>query len=208
MYYWPTIGDYAGGIAGDGSARRDIAGDDAAGTDYGIVPNTHPRKQDDGAADPGIAADIDWTPELQSSPARRRIARVVGGIDLHRGTNLRPIANDDRNHIENDAIETEEDVRSNSDVVAVIAVKGLPDNGAVANFGKPFSEDHPRLCCTRQGRVVSRQPSGRGGPISDQLRRIGVIQLAGQHLVFFAASHDRFYPSAPASRSAAIFTAE
>lgn len=122
-------------------------GDDAAGTDYGIVANTHTGKQDGAAADPGIAADIDWTPELQPSLARRRIARVGGGVDLHCGTDLRPIADHDRNHVENDAIEIEEDVRSNPDIVAVITVKGLPDNSAVANFGKPFFEDRPRLRC-------------------------------------------------------------
>ena len=122
------IGDHAGEIAGHGSARRDIAGDDAAGIDYGIVTNTHPGKQDGAAADPGIAADVDWAPELQPSPARLQIARVVGGVDLHRGTDLRPIANYDQ--------------------------------------------------------TTSRMTQS------------------------FAAGHDRFYPSASASRSAAMSTAE
>jgi hypothetical protein len=40
------------------------------------------------AADPGIAADVDGTPELQPSPAPRRIAQVVGGANPHRGTEL------------------------------------------------------------------------------------------------------------------------
>jgi hypothetical protein len=114
-----TVGDPAGRISGDDGARRDIVGDDAAGTDYGVVANVHTGNQDGATADPGIAADADWTPELQPSLARCRIARVVGGVDLHRGTDLRPVANYDRNYVENDAIEIEEDVRSNPDVVAV-----------------------------------------------------------------------------------------
>ena len=58
---------------------------------------------------------------------------MVGGVDLRRGPDLGAVADRDFNHVENDAVEVEEDAVAETDVVAIVAVEGRSDDGVLAD---------------------------------------------------------------------------
>jgi hypothetical protein len=78
--------------------------------------------------------------ELQTSDAQGRVARMIGREDLHRGTDLRSIADADCNDIEDHAVEVEKDPGAEADIEAVVAMKRWPDRGTLANKGEAFNQ--------------------------------------------------------------------
>src|SRR5882672_8748644 len=73
-------------------ARADVACHHAAGTDHRTIADGHAGQDDGAAADPDIAADPDRTPEFETLAPRNGIAGMVGGVDLHRGSDLGAVA--------------------------------------------------------------------------------------------------------------------
>jgi hypothetical protein len=182
--------DHPRWIADDGGACRNVARHDAAGTDYRIVADGDPRKNHRSPANPDVPTDADGPPELQAAAPLRRIARVVGGVDLDRRSDLRPLADRDLHHVEDHAVEVEEGVGPQADVEAVIAVERRTDNGTGPDFGEALGEQHAPLVIGENERgVVSGEPSPRRSLIELDLRCGGTIEFAGQHPVFFAPSH-------------------
>jgi hypothetical protein len=93
-------------------------------------------------------------------------------------------------HVENHAVEVDEDVDPQANVEAVIAVERRTDNGTTPDFGEALGEQHAPLIVRENERgVVSGEPSPRRRLIELDLRCAGTIELAGQHPVFFAPSH-------------------
>src|SRR3954471_22107166 len=99
---WP------GRISGDGDAPADIPCHHAAGANHRAVADRDAGQDDGPAADPDITADPDRSSEFEAAAARFSVARVVGGIDLRRRSNLGAIADADLRDIQNHAIEVQE----------------------------------------------------------------------------------------------------
>src|SRR4029079_908206 len=100
-------------------ARADVAGDHAAGADQGTVTDGDPGQDDGAAADPDIAADPDRAPEFEALAPCFGVARMIGGVDLHRRPALGAVADRDFDDVENDAVEVEKHALSEPDVVTV-----------------------------------------------------------------------------------------
>src|SRR6267154_1520838 len=73
-------------------ARADVACHHAAGTDHRTIADGHAGQDDGAAADPDIAADPDRTPEFEALAPRNGIAGMIGGVDLHRRSDLGAVA--------------------------------------------------------------------------------------------------------------------
>ena len=81
-----------GRISRHGHARADIARDHAAGADHGAVADRDAGQDDGAAADPDIAADPHRPAEFEAVAPRLGIARMVGGVDLDRRSDLGAVA--------------------------------------------------------------------------------------------------------------------
>jgi len=104
--------------------HRHVASDHTTRADHRIVANTHARQNNCATADPHITTDADRATKLQSGPPRSSIAWVIGGEDLNPWPDLSPVSNSDLYDIENHAVEVQEHTRTETDIEAVVAVKG------------------------------------------------------------------------------------
>ena len=95
--------------------------------DHRIVRDDHAGQDDGAAADPDTPADANGAAELKSGSALRRIARMVGGVDLDGRADLRAVPNGHLNHIENNTVEIEECARPEPDIEAVITEERRAD---------------------------------------------------------------------------------
>jgi hypothetical protein len=126
-----------------GKARRaparyktsgNVTSDNATCPDYGVITNGHAWQNDRAAADPHILTDPDGSPKLGTRPAYRRITRMVRCVYLHRRADLSSRSNSHRNDVEDHTVEVEENARSDSDVVTVVAMKWRSDYRAVSGL--------------------------------------------------------------------------
>ena len=67
------------------------------------------------------------------------VARMVGGVDLHRRSDLGAVADADFDDVEDDAVEIQEHAVAETDVVAKVAKERRPDHGAGADMGETFA---------------------------------------------------------------------
>lgn len=115
-------------------ARRDVARDYAARANDRMIANGHAREDDRATANPYVLSNADRSPELQPRLPLLGVIRMIGGIDLHSRPNCGPIADRHLCHVEDDAVEVHIGVGSDTDVEAVIAVKGRTDNRSRPNL--------------------------------------------------------------------------
>ena len=98
--------------------------------------------------------------------ALRGIARVVGRVDLHRGADLRAVADLHAHHVEDHAVEIEEHAAAQMHVEAVVAMEGRPDLAAFARGAQSLGEQGVALRRRHaQCGVVANEPFARGGQI-------------------------------------------
>src|SRR5205814_3481199 len=95
-------------IACHRDARRNIAGDDAPGTDHCAIADGDTGQDDRASADPNVTRDLDPPSELEPAFSLSRITGMIGRIDLHCRADLRCIADDHVDDIENDAVVVKE----------------------------------------------------------------------------------------------------
>ena len=114
----------------------DIPRDHAAGADHRAVADGDAGQDDGAAADPDVAADPHRAAEFEAGPPRFGVARVVGGVDLRRGPDLGAVADDNFDHVEDDAVEVEKHPVAEPDVVAVVAEERRADHGAGADMAE------------------------------------------------------------------------
>src|SRR5437763_10520169 len=129
-----------GRISSPGLALADIPRHHAAGPDHRAVADGDARKNDRPAADPDVAADAHWPSKFQPLASRLRVPGMVGGIDLHRGSDLGALADADFDNVQDDAVEVQEDAVADTDVVAEIAKERRADHGIGAYKTEAFAE--------------------------------------------------------------------
>ena len=98
-------------------------GYDTAGADHGIASDVHAGQNDCTASDPDIVADRDRHAIFESCVPGIRVYRMTGGIDGDIGGHLAVHANGDFRDINDGAIVIGEEVSSDMNVLAVIAVE-------------------------------------------------------------------------------------
>src|SRR5205823_5352746 len=119
-----------GRVARNRHARADIPRDHAAGADHGAIANGDAGQDDGAAADPDVLADPHRAAEFEAGSSCLGVARVVGGVDLRRRSDLGAVADHDFDDVEDDAIEVEKHLVAEPDVVAVVAKERRTDHGA------------------------------------------------------------------------------
>ncbi len=111
---------------------------------------------------------------------------MVGGIDLHRGSNLGAIADADLDDIQDDAVEVEEHTVAETNVITIVTKERWPDHDIRANMSQTLGQQRmPLGNRQRQRAVVARHPGFIRGLIGRQLRIAGAIKFARKHLLLF-----------------------
>src|SRR5712691_2422772 len=183
-----------GRISGDGLACADVPRDHAAGPDHRPVADRHAGQDNGAAPDPDIAADPHRTPEFDAAAPCLGIAGMVGGVDLCRGSDLCSIADGHFDDIEDDAIEVQENLITETDIIAEVAEKRWSDHGARADMTETFGQQRVALGHRkRQRRVVAHQPGFVRSLIGGYFGVAGTIKFAREHLLFLGF----FQPMAP-----------
>ena len=113
-------------------------------------------------------------PNSRPVAPRFGVARMIGGVDLHRRPDLGAVADRDFDDVEDDAVEVEEDAVAETDVVAIVAVEGRTDHGVLADVAEAFAEQRVPLRYRRcQRRVVTHHPRLGGGLFCAEFRSSG-----------------------------------
>lgn len=126
--------DYFTWIACRNAVCRDRAVDDAAGADYGVFSNGHSGQKNASAANPCVLFDFNRTGIGSEKggvfllPVRYKAFfwqnRMGRGIELHVGCNQNPAADADFLVVHKSAVHADDNVVTDKNIVAVIAVKG------------------------------------------------------------------------------------
>src|SRR5687767_1233879 len=130
-----------------------VARDDAPGADDGARADADAGQDDSAAAHPDVGPNLDRLPEL-FTPPQFRVERVHGRINLHGRPEKREAADAHRAHVQDDAVEVEEDTFAELDVGAVIAEERRLHPDAVAAAAEQVAEDPPPLLLLRLARLV------------------------------------------------------
>src|SRR3981189_1461522 len=117
-----------------GQPVPDIRRAPPAGPDPRPVANGHAGQDNGVAPDPDVAADPHRTPEFDAAAPGLGIAGMIGGVDLRGGSDLRSIADGHFDDIKDDAIEVQENLIAEPDVIAEVAEKRWADHGAGADL--------------------------------------------------------------------------
>ena len=189
---WPRLFGrrffFAGGVAEDCDAGWDVVGDYGAGSNDSVVADSDAGQEDGSAADPDVAADADGLAGFEVGAAGLGIAGMVGGVDLDGWADLGAVADLDGVDVEQDAVEVEEDAAAEVDVVAVVAEEGWADGGVFAEGAENFGEER-RVRGGVVGRgVVFVQERDGVEAFGYESRVFGVVEVAGEHLLFFGIS--------------------
>src|SRR5450631_1076761 len=188
-----------GRISGDGYACADIPRDHAAGPDHRAITDRHTRQDNGATADPDVAADPHRTSEFEPAAPRFGIAGMVGGVDLRRGSDLGAVADCHLDNIEDDAIEIQENLIAEPDIIAEVAEERRADHRARADMTETFGQQRVALGNRqRQRRVVAHQPGFVRRLIGRYFGIAGTIEFARKHLLLFGSGQ----PIAPSCGNA------
>lgn len=172
------------GVAGYGPAGGYVAGDDGAGADDGVVSYGDAGQDDGAATDPDVLADGDGPGAFKAGAAGVGVARMVCSVDLDGWANLGAVADVDGHDVEEDAVEVEEDVAAEVDVVAVVTEERWADCGGGPDGCEKGLEKGAAM--VRVGCGVEAEEDGFGGlAVGDEFGIHGVIEDAGEHLLLF-----------------------
>ncbi len=119
----------------------------------------HPRTDDRGATDPDVRADRHGLGEFLP-PAQFGVKRMRRRVNLDRRTKQRVVADADGTHVEDDAVEVEEDALAEKDVRAVVAEERRLHPDILAAGTEQRDQDPPPLILVAFARV-------RSGPDTD-----------------------------------------
>lgn len=131
---------HPGRIAGSGLARPDIPCHDTARPDHGPVADGDAGQDDGAATDPDVGADPHRAAEFETAGPCCGVARMVGRVDLDRGSDLGALADRDLNDIQDHAIEVQEHAIAEANIVAEVAKERRADHGAGTDMSQTFAE--------------------------------------------------------------------
>lgn len=134
------LADWPSWIARDCSSGGNIARDDTSSAYNCIVADGYAWKDDRAAANPGIRADRHWPAEAYFLASQIGVARVIRGEDLCARTNGSSCVDDDRLHIEDDAVEVQKGIGAKRDVGPEVAEERWSDHGVVTNRSEPLGQ--------------------------------------------------------------------
>src|SRR5262245_41377806 len=196
--------DSPAGVPGGEHAVRDVPRDHAPGPDDRLRADLHAGAEDRPAADPHIGTDLDGPGELLP-PAQVGVHRVRGGVELDRRAEQREVSDLHQAHVEDHAVEVEEDPLAQQDVRAVVAEERRlhPDRlPALAEEGREDAAAGLLVPFTGRIQVLAQVP----GPFPglDEFRGERVVQFSGQHLLLLSAhwtSRSLWIVNGPAAES-------
>jgi hypothetical protein len=115
---------------------------------------------------------------------------MIGRVYLNGRPDLCSRADAHRHHVENHAIEIQKDVGSQRDVVAIVAMERRRMTAPLPTAARRSRSNSRRSSASgAEGRVVAHHPGLCRLLIRLNLRIVGVIELAGQHLLFLSLFH-------------------
>ncbi len=114
---------------------------DTAGADNRVVADDDAGKNDRATADPDVAADRDPPAKLETCLAQLTLARMVGGIDLHRRADLGPLPISTSTTSSTTQLKFMNAPVAEPDVDAVVAEERRADFRAVTHVAKPLTQE-------------------------------------------------------------------
>lgn len=105
--------------------RGDIFGDNAAGTNYGIVADGDTGQNRSPTPNPYAVADADRFGPFHTGIASLRFKRMAGGVDAYIRPDEDIIADSDTRLIEYGQIEIGEEILTDVDIAAIVAAERL-----------------------------------------------------------------------------------
>ena len=161
----------------------------AAGADGDVVADGDPRKDGDATANPTVVADGDGLCPFLPRVAFRRVGAVAGGVDADVGTDEAVVADGDEGLVEDGKAKVGEEAFAHADVLAVVAVEGLVDEGVVVGLAEYALQEC--VAFLQQGgthMVVLPAEVFHFVEFPDEFLVVGLIDEAGGH--FFLFCHD------------------
>src|SRR5262245_27244062 len=105
---------------------RHVLRNHTPGADHRIIALDNTWQDDRATTNPDVSTDPHRTTKLKPRPPLGRLARMIGGIDLHSRANLRSVADFNLDHVKDDAVEVHEYARPKPDVETVVAKERRP----------------------------------------------------------------------------------
>lgn len=161
----------------------------AAGTDGNVVADGDPRKDGNATANPTVVADGDGLCPFLPRVAFRRVGAVTGGVDADVRADEAVIADGDEGLVEDGEAEVGKEAFAHTDVLAVVAVEWLVDEGVFIGLseyalqkGVAFLQQggaHPVVLPAEVFHFVE---------FPDEFPVVGLIYEAGGHFFLFCHS--------------------
>ena len=181
--YWPCR------IAYRYAVRGDVVYHNAAGTDGDVVADGNSWKDGDAAANPAVVTDSDGFCPFLPCVAFHGVGAVAGGVDADVGADEAVVADGDEGFIEDGKAKVGEEAFAHADVLAVVAVEGLVDEGVVVGLAEYALQEC--VAFLQQGgthMVVLPAEVFHFVEFLDEFLVVGLIDEAGGH--FFLFCHD------------------
>ena len=121
----------SGWVAYNDAGRRHVVHDDGPCAYHAAVSDGHAGKNDGAASNPHIVADADRPGIFQTGSPHLRFERMRRGVHLHRRSHLKVVPDLDQRAIEKNAIEIDEGMYPQPNVIAIITGEERPDDRAV-----------------------------------------------------------------------------
>lgn len=161
----------------------------AAGTDGDVVADGNSWKDGDAAANPAVVTDGDGLCPFLPCVAFHGVGAVAGGVDADVGADEAVVADGDEGLVEDGKAKVGEEAFAHADVLAVVAVEGLVDEGVVVGLAEYALQEC--VAFLQQGgthMVVLPAEVFHFVEFPDEFLVVGLIDEAGGH--FFLFCHD------------------
>jgi hypothetical protein len=162
--------------------RQHVPRRHAPGAHDGIIPDPDAWQDDRAAADPDVSADPHGHAALVALLPQRRVARVVGRVDLNQRTDLAIVTEFDRGNVQEHATKVYERPAPEADVVAVVAMERRMHNRSLACAAEQLGQNgYAALHLVGARGVVGAEHPVRALVVGSQFRPDSSVQLAREH---------------------------
>lgn len=173
-------------IAYGDTVGGNIVDDDTAGAYRHVVADGHSGQNGDATAYPHIMADGHGARPFLTGVALRGVCTVTSRVDADVGTNEAVVADGHESLIEDYKIEVGEEASAYSDVLSVVAVKRLVDEGFVVAAAKYLLQHGVALADERRTNLIVLPAEVFASiKIGEQSVVDSIVDLATKHLFVF-----------------------